>query len=444
MAIYEAPRAPSTAGKAGEAFAGGIGKALEAITHHKMQQLHKRQYQGQVGEALKALKLSPELASLPESALNTILKGAFDQQRYAQAARQKAQEEGNPQDLLRLISGEYGQEEPSQVNQQQNLMQQEQQIPQQRLPLTQQQLLNQAFQGHALDPELAQQELDQEKLKQKPITQKTKGPELVKPSQNKKPTASQLAKLTPKQLDQYLKYERDQQKINASEVNAAKQQKHELEKAERPYYQTVVDQYQTSHAELGDLKRLEHLINQGKVVNPTEDHMQRWLSGALKINLKDLRGADTEEYEKIVAGFIKNAKKIFGARVTNFDLKAFMKTLPELSTSHEGKMRLISSMKAAVEAQQLRYKELKKLMKENDGHIPPYAQMKVEERIKPQIDKYLQQFISGNSVTPLSKEALAGSQRGWWMRPAKAGITGAFNAAPSFGGIVNALKNGLL
>lgn len=196
------------------------------------------------------------------------------------------------------------------------------------------------------------------------------------------------------------------------------------EQAERPFYQETVDQYGASHSTLNDVNRLVKLINAGKIVNPTEDHMQRYLSSIFKINLKDLRGADTEEFEKITAGFIKNAKQWFGSRVTNYDLESFMKTLPQLSTSHEGKMRILGSMKAAAEAQQLKYKALRQLMKENGGRIPPYAQLQVEEMIAPQLEALSNQFVNGTTATQLSQQAVQGENRGWWMRPAKAFLTG--------------------
>lgn len=236
-------------------------------------------------------------------------------------------------------------------------------------------------------------------------------------------------------------------------------QLHTLEKAERPYYDKTVQEYDSSKATLNDLDRLTNLINKGTVVNPTEDHIQRWLSGLFKVNLKDLRGADTEEFEKIVSGFIKNAKSMFGSRVTDYDLQSFMKTLPTLATSHEGKMRLIGSMKAAAEAQQLKYKALKSLIKANGGRIPPYAGLMVDEMIQPELDDLSKRFISGDIAPALSPEAKKASNRNWYLRPLKVlgglvpskaqvagGIVGSAipGIGPVGGGIVGSALEGLL
>lgn len=209
---------------------------------------------------------------------------------------------------------------------------------------------------------------------------------------------------------------------------------HQQEKLERPYYEKLLETKPQWESTLNDLDRVTNLINKGDIVNPTEDHMQRWLSGALKINLKDLRGADTEDFNKTVKSFVKNAKQWFGARITDRDLKVFMETLPELSMSHEGKMRIIASMRAAAMAQKIRYEGFEDLMRLNKGHLPPFAKFKVEQMVQSQLDELAKQFVAGDLVTPLSDAAVAGAKRNSWMRWAKAFLTFVFGSAKAIGG----------
>lgn len=229
--------------------------------------------------------------------------------------------------------------------------------------------------------------------------------------------------------------------IRREQENIGRKERFDLEKAERPFFKETTDQYKTSHKSLADLNRLEKLINQGKIVNPTEDHFQRYLSSVLKINLKDLRGADTEEFEKLVNGFVANAKSWFPGRVTDQDLRTFMTTLPGLSMSHEGKLRLIGSMRAAAEAQKIRYDTMRELMRANGGHLPPYAQAEVEDLIQPQLDALAEQFIKGETATPLSEAAKKGEKRNAWLRAAKAGLTAAGKVKDLVGGTVNTVGN---
>lgn len=54
---------------------------------------------------------------------------------------------------------------------------------------------------------------------------------------------------------------------------------------------------------------------------------------------------ETERYVKTLNEFIKGAKEFFGSRVTNFDLDSYLKTLPNLLTSEEGRRVILEQMK---------------------------------------------------------------------------------------------------
>lgn len=53
---------------------------------------------------------------------------------------------------------------------------------------------------------------------------------------------------------------------------------------------------------------------------------------------------DTQRFQKTVNDFIKDAKGIFGSRVTNFDLQAFKSRLPTLLNTKEGREEIIQQM----------------------------------------------------------------------------------------------------
>jgi hypothetical protein len=109
---------------------------------------------------------------------------------------------------------------------------------------------------------------------------------------------------------------------------------------------------------------------------------------------KSASGPDLEEFEKLSAEFIKDAKGIFGSRITDADLSAFMKTVPTLSQTDAGKLRIIKNLKSFNKAASLRADALKKIIKENDGHRPADIELQVEERIKPQLDKISKEFVA--------------------------------------------------
>jgi hypothetical protein len=246
-----------------------------------------------------------------------------------------------------------------------------------------------------------------------------------------------------KKFQMQLMQQRELARERMSTADRIEEQKllRQAEKAERPFYEQTMKDKKSAGSSLKEIDRTIELIQSGKVSNPTEDSFQRWMSSALKINLSDLRGADTEEFDKLTTGFVKNAKSWFGSRVTNADLKVFMKTIPQLSMTNEGKLRLLGAMKSAAQAQEVRYEAMKDLMAKNGGHLPAYAEMQVEEMVGPELDRLAKSFISGEAFPKLSKEAEAANTRNRWMRWMQGALSGGGKVAEVAGAGTKALGN---
>src|SRR4029077_7950413 len=111
---------------------------------------------------------------------------------------------------------------------------------------------------------------------------------------------------------------------------------------------------------------------------------------------------NTEEFEKLSSDFIRDAKNIFGSRVTDQDLKAFFKTIPTLANTDQGKTAIIRNMKLFNKAIETKYEVLKDILQENKSKRPTNLKILVEERAKPKLNKLAKQFTSGESVALLS------------------------------------------
>lgn len=101
---------------------------------------------------------------------------------------------------------------------------------------------------------------------------------------------------------------------------------------------------------------------------------------------------DTEEFEKLSNDFVKNAKSIFGSRLTDADLKAFLSTVPTLSQTDQGKMQIIKNMKSFNEASKIRYEAMRDIIRENDNKIPANLELLVNDRAKDELDELAQKF----------------------------------------------------
>lgn len=101
---------------------------------------------------------------------------------------------------------------------------------------------------------------------------------------------------------------------------------------------------------------------------------------------------DTEEFEKLSANFIKGAKSIFGSRITDQDLRAFMQTVPQLSNTEAGKKAIIKNIKILNEAAHVKYKVMKEIIEANGGRRPANLALLVDEFSAPQLDRLAQEF----------------------------------------------------
>lgn len=99
-----------------------------------------------------------------------------------------------------------------------------------------------------------------------------------------------------------------------------------------------------------------------------------------------------EQFEKLSNDFIKDAKAIFGSRITDNDLKAFMATIPTLGQTDEGKLAIINNMKMFNKASRIRAEAVKDVIRENGNRRPHNLQILVEDRIKPQLDQLSKDF----------------------------------------------------
>lgn len=145
------------------------------------------------------------------------------------------------------------------------------------------------------------------------------------------------------------------------------------------------------------LDRMEELKNEGDLQNPL-------VYATLKkfhLDIPALQSADSQEFVKLSNDFLRNAKDIFGARLTNLDVSTFLRIVPELSQSKEGMQRIIQNMRAFNEASHIRSNELTKVIKENNGKRPANLDSLVEERISPQLDTIAERFKSGYESKPL-------------------------------------------
>lgn len=182
------------------------------------------------------------------------------------------------------------------------------------------------------------------------------------------------------------------------------QEQRESDKETLPFYKTTLKEAQAARNNDKRLNRMEELIKTGKLSSTGFESLLKTLSHGifgLGIDLSGLRNPESQEFEKLSNDFIKDAKEIFGGgRLTDADLAAFLKTIPTLSLSNEGKLRVMENMRRFNEASKLKEKALRQVIKENNGRRPRNIEILVDEKIAPQLDALSDQFKSTLQAPP--------------------------------------------
>jgi hypothetical protein len=77
--------------------------------------------------------------------------------------------------------------------------------------------------------------------------------------------------------------------------------------------------------------------------------------------------AEAQEAIKLIIDSTSNIKDTYGARVTNFDLQTYLKKLPSLLNSPEGKRRVLRDLKIINQLNQMHSKGIQEIFEQNGG-----------------------------------------------------------------------------
>ena len=179
------------------------------------------------------------------------------------------------------------------------------------------------------------------------------------------------------------------------------------QKEARGWYSELLTKGKNRKEGMDRLNKMEKLVDKGglpiatfynlyKNLEESSGHLSSIINpvGTLLRSIQRQTSPNTEMFEKLSNQFIKGAKDIFGSRITDNDLKAYMAQIPTLGNTDEGKRAIIKDMQSAYEAEDLMQWYAKRIIKENGGKIPNDLQAQVEERTGPELDRLAAKFMN--------------------------------------------------
>lgn len=156
------------------------------------------------------------------------------------------------------------------------------------------------------------------------------------------------------------------------------------------YRDKLAAEYEGAQASTNRLKKMTDQAKSGKLSTPL---MVKTLD-YLGIPLGVLHNPDTEQYKKLESDFVKDVTNLFPGTIKNFEIESFMKTIPSLMNSDEGKVLVADSLMLMDEAKIIKYDAMKEILKENNGVVPRNLDMAVNDRTRDQMQDIKEKFLN--------------------------------------------------
>ncbi len=392
---------PNFGGQLGAGLGQGLGEGLLYLAQNRLNNLAEQKRISQGSKFWQSLGISPEIASGLASAPEAVQKSFLDRLEGIGVGGQ--QQEPAYQQMMQQ------QEAPALQQQRQMEQTAQQQVPRVNMPTGQPQIQD-ILSGLSSGKPIAQHQLMNKQQEQiNPLLQNVLQQQALKEAvPAEKETPRQLSTLSgepmqvqkaPQQQPQSQKEgslilgaspteRRHREMLGLKREAAEKKEISEKYKLSKETRKEIVQKAAAARQDLKDLNRLEELEKEGKLDTPGYvEFLKR--SG---LDIPALMEPGSEEFQKVAATFMRNASTYLGGRVSNYELEQFLKTIPSLSQSPEGRKRVISNLKYITRSA-LEYNDaMKEVISENNG-VPPYdLDEKIDTKVEKRLDKLSDMF----------------------------------------------------
>lgn len=183
--------------------------------------------------------------------------------------------------------------------------------------------------------------------------------------------------------------QREDKKLALKEKQLGNQEVRAAYKDTAPYRTKVLEEKTAAQNVLDDLERMKELET-GDAQLDTPGYVE--FLERTGLNIPALMNPESEEFQKLRQTQLRDAKQYFGGRVSNFEMDQFLKSIPSLNQSPEGRKRVIANMERINKLKVKTADIMRKIIKENKGIPPLDLAEQVEERMGPEREKISEQF----------------------------------------------------
>ncbi len=187
-------------------------------------------------------------------------------------------------------------------------------------------------------------------------------------------------------------------KINTQEEKTKNQAVDSAYKAQEKFINDTTNSYK---AFVSDTKpkvlQMQKVASDQELISPTTNAFLETLG----IPLGALDDPSSELYNKLSLDLLKGLPETYGNRILKVEVDNFLKTVPGLANSPEGRRMIASNILKLGEMKEVYYNEMRKQQREyldNNIPLPRDFQQKVFDQVEPQINRINSDFVKLSEV----------------------------------------------
>ncbi len=170
--------------------------------------------------------------------------------------------------------------------------------------------------------------------------------------------------------------------------------------AQKDFIKDTSDSYRSFEEQTKPkLLQMQHLPPQD-IIGPTADVFLEELG----IPLGALDNPASELYQKLSTDLLKGLPETYGNRILKVEVDNFLKTIPTLKNSVEGRRMIASNMLKLGEMKKVYYNEMRRQQQDIEktgSKYPRDFQQSVMDQVKPQIDRINDEFVKMSEITAI-------------------------------------------
>ena len=189
----------------------------------------------------------------------------------------------------------------------------------------------------------------------------------------------------------------NQQNIAARERLQKQKFEHEEEKVvgkeNRELRDNIIDSYESARISQANINKLR------AVSKESATPLTAYVSQLTGIPLDLWASPESEEFKKLIAQRGLNVAKSYGlGRILQIEFENFMKTMPSLLNTKEGRDRIFKTFDYLDNISVQRYKEYKNIIQENKGKVPADLKAELTKRMESAYDKFGDVLLYGDEL----------------------------------------------